>query len=378
MRICTIAARNYLPQARVLARSYAEHNCGESCTVLLLDDPRGTVDDRFEPFDVMRPAQAGVERFAAMAATHDVQELAALLKPLLVRFLLEFERAPLACVDADVRFFNDIEEIAYLVASEGIVITPHGGFVAVAPGDDTDTLLDWWRGRLRFGPDELRSVVSRFHVVRDPGVNVRYRNLSELVLERSGDGYTVDGAPLRFVHFSGFDPARPYAPVRQHTRGRLTAKSPLASLAEGYAAELRDAGSESGGERGWMYAALGDGTPLTATLRRLYGQGERERAFRLSPFNPEGAAEFAKWCQGAASRGSAYGLTRAALAVYEERADLRAAFPDLDGEDGPGFLRWISDHRQDAADLGLPPDWLSAARPGSPGNRSPRSARGEA
>ena len=29
MRICTIVARNYLPQARVLARSYAQHNDGE-------------------------------------------------------------------------------------------------------------------------------------------------------------------------------------------------------------------------------------------------------------------------------------------------------------------------------------------------------------
>ncbi len=164
MRICTIAARNYLPQARVLARSYAAHNGGEPCSLLLLDDPQRTVVDAGEPFEILRPEQVGIERFERMAASYDVKQLAALLKPVLLRHLLERDRAPLACADADTRFFDDIGEVAQLAETEGIVITPHGGFVAVAPGEGSGRLIDWWRGRLGFSLDELGSVASRFHV----------------------------------------------------------------------------------------------------------------------------------------------------------------------------------------------------------------------
>ena len=52
------------------------------------------------------------------------------------------------------------------------------------------------------------------------------------------------------------------------------------------------------------------------------------------------------------------------MVLYDARADLRQAFPDLAGKDGPRFFWWISDHRQDAADLGLPPEWLPSAPDG--------------
>ena len=374
MRICTIVARNYLPQARVLARSYAAHNGGEPCSLLLMDDPQRTVADAGEPFEILRPEQAGIERFEAMAAMYDVKELTAMLKPLLLGHLLEREGAPLACVDADVRFFDDIDEIARQAASDGVVVTPHGGFVAVAPGEDSRRLIDWWRGRPGFTPDQVSRVVAHAHVIRDPGVNVGYRNLGERTLERRADRYTVNGEPLRSFHFSGFDPARPYALSSHQTQIRLPDEPALAALCEEYAAELRTAGFDPEANGKWMYAELADGTPLTATLRRLYGCGEQAHAFQLSPFTPEGTAQFAAWCQGPADGAGAHGLTRAALAVHDARPDLQAAFPDPGGEDAPRFFWWISHHREDGADLGVPPAWLPSPLPGS--EEEPPAAEG--
>jgi glycosyltransferase involved in cell wall biosynthesis len=365
MRICTVVARNYLPQARVLARSYARHNGGEPCSVLLIDDPQGEVDDEREPFEIIRPDQLKLERFEGMAAVYDVKELAAVLKPLVLQYLLERDAEPLACVDADIRFFDDIGEIAQTVNSEGIVLTTHGGFVALAPDEDARRLIEWWRGRPRFSLDEVNSAVSRFHVVHDPGANVGYWSLRERSLERRGDSYLVNGAPLRFFHFSGFDPARPYALSEHQTLIRLPDEPVLAALCKEYAGELRDAGFDPDGRRPWMYAELADGTRLTAALRSLYGRAEPERALRLSPFSEAGTAEFIAWCQGPADRGVAHGLTWVALAVYDERSDLQTAFPDLEGADGPRYFWWISHHREDAADLGLPPEWLPAPAPGS-------------
>ena len=355
MRICTIAARSCLPQARVLAHSYAEVSGDSPCSLLLLDDPERTVDAAGEPFEIVRPDQLGIERYEGMAAMYDVAGLASAVKPSLLRYLLERDREPVAYFDPDIRFFDDVDEIARLAAEEGLVLTPRASgshdpaFVAVAPGE----MAERW---LHPAPD----VATPAHVLRDPGVNVAYWNLEERRLERDGDRYTVNGEPLRFFHFSGFDPARPFALSSHQTRIRLPDEPVLAALCEQYAAEVIGEGFDRDGHRAWAYRELADGTPLTDGLRGLYGEGERAGAFRLSPFTQEGTREFMAWCQSPGDRGAGHGLSRLALAVYDGRSDLRLAFPDLDGADGPRFAVWIAQNRRQAADLGLPPDWLPA------------------
>ncbi len=55
MLITTVVARNYLPQARVLARSFRAHHPDGRVVVLVLDAPGdGLRDD--EPFEVVAPA----------------------------------------------------------------------------------------------------------------------------------------------------------------------------------------------------------------------------------------------------------------------------------------------------------------------------------
>jgi glycosyltransferase involved in cell wall biosynthesis/SAM-dependent methyltransferase len=401
MRICTIVARNYLPQARVLARSYAQHNHGAPCSVLLIDDPDRKLDAAAEPFEVIRPDDIGFERFDGMAAMYNVTELATAVKPLFLRYLLERDRAPLAYFDPDIEFFDEIDEIARLTETEGVVLTPHVafspvprddekpseldllasgtynlGFIALAPGDDAERLIAWWWERLRFDCviehamgvfvdqrwfDLVNSVVTRFEVVRDPGVNVAYWNLHERRLVRNGDKYVVSGAPLRFFHFSGFDPDRPFTLSKHQTRVRLPDEPVLAALCVEYAAKLRRNGFGARPPEPWPYGHLADGTTLTPQLRRLYGKGERDGAFRISPFTEAGTEEFIRWCQEPSGPGGAHGITRLAMAVYDGRVDLQQAFPDLAGTDGPRYYWWISHHRGDAAHLGLPPQWFPLA-----------------
>ncbi len=185
-----------------------------------------------EPFEIIRPEQLGVERFEGMAAMYDVKELAAVLKPLVLNYLLERDGEPVACVDADVRFFADIDEIARLTASEPVMLTPHGGFIVLAPGDDAGRLIDWWRGRERFSRDEVSRVVSRFHVIRDPGVNVGYWSLDEerwsaevqLRGERSPSSVVSlqrlrSGSTVRAVDTPGADPAPGRARPGRAVRG---------------------------------------------------------------------------------------------------------------------------------------------------------------
>lgn len=405
MRICTIVARNYLPQARVLATSYAEYNHGEPSSVLLIDDPQRTVDPAGEPFEIIRPEQLGIERYEGMTAMYDVTELATAVKPWLLGYLLGRDQQPIAYFDPDIRFFDQVDEIAALAASGEIVLTPHVafrpvprddckpseldllaagtynlGFIALAPGEMTDRLIAWWAERLRFDCviehaagkfvdqrwfDLVTSVVPRHHILRDAGANVAYWNLHERDVQAAGDRYTVNGEPLRFFHFSGFDPDRPYALSKHQDRVRLPDEPVLTALCDAYAAELRAAGFDRDGHLPWLYGQLADGTPLTPRLRLLYNEGERAGTFRLSPFTDAGTREFKAWCQSTADRGANHGLSRLALAVYDGRSDLQLTFPSLEAEDGARYARWISYHRRDATDLGLPPEWLPAPPPGA-------------
>ena len=391
MRICTIISRSYLAQARVLALSYAEHNRGESCSVLLLDDPGRTVDPSSEPFEIVRPEELGIERFESLAAMYDVTELAAAVRPRLLGRLLERNPGPLAYVDPDIRFFAEIDRIAQLAAEEKVVLTPHLlgeplprddlepsesallasgnydlGFIALAPGPTAERLISWWSEPSRFaysmqdGPDVrldqrrfdlVASVTPAFHASSDPGANVSYWNLHERRLERQGDRYVVNGGPLRFFHFSGFDPTRPHTLSRHQTRVRFADDPLLAEICDEYAADLYAQGLEGARTQQWGYGRLHDGTKLSPVLRRLYAEGERTGAFGFSPFTEAGTNEFLTWCQEPAELGASHGLTRLCLAIYRMRPDLRQAFPDLDGDDGPRFLAWS--HRHGVEEMGV-------------------------
>ena len=57
--------------------------------------------------------------------------------------------------------------------------------------------------------DFAAGLVPHLTILRDPGYNLAYWNLPKRDLRWDAEhGYTVDGVPLRFFHFSGYDPER--------------------------------------------------------------------------------------------------------------------------------------------------------------------------
>ena len=82
-------------------------------------------------------------------------------------------------------------------------------------------------------------------VLLDEGYNVAYWNLFEREFKRGADGYEVNGRPLRFYHYSGFDPLRRYA-LSKHQVGemriRLQDNFDLAQLCSRYADQLLASG----------------------------------------------------------------------------------------------------------------------------------------
>ena len=172
MRICTIVARNYLAQARVLAASLQRLDEVPELSVLVLDDEDDEVAESRELFDVVRPRDLDIEprEFHHMATIYDVTELATAVKPwLLQRMLVSHE---VVCyLDPDIEVFSSLDEIELQARLHSIVLTPHTtrpmprdgllpseqtirlagvfnlGFIAVSRG--ADEFLSWWSERLR-------------------------------------------------------------------------------------------------------------------------------------------------------------------------------------------------------------------------------------
>ena len=209
-----------------------------------------------------------------------------------------------------------------------------------------------------FAPGLLPSL----HVLRDPGCNVAYWNLPSRHLRHGKEGYEVDGRPLRFFHFTGFDPAQPDRLSKHQDRIDLARHPALRELCHAYAQALEREGHSRWRARQYAWDALPDGTLLDSAARRVYRDGAKSGdLLHRDVFTAEGCEAFLTYLRAPASQGGKHGVSRYLHAVWAERDDLRQAFPNLGGADGPRLVAWAS--REGGLQPALAPHAGMAGRP---------------
>ncbi|TNC27352.1 FkbM family methyltransferase [Amycolatopsis alkalitolerans] len=383
---CTIVARNYLPAAKVLARSYLAHHPGNDFVIAVIDahdEPAAQEGFRVVGWEAFGIAE---DDYLRMATAYSVTELATSVKPYLLRELRrEYDVA--IYLDPDIQVFAPMPEVAELAVAHSIVLTPHVlsplprdgcepdeagimgsgifnlGFIGVGPG--SGEFLDFWAERLRHdaivAPERQLFTDQRWvdnvpalfghHVLRDPGFNVAYWNLHERPLRRADDGrLTAGGAGLRFFHFSGYRPEQPWLLTMyciRKPRVMLSENPDLRELCDEYGAALRAAGyAETLEAVPYGFLAFGDGLPLPRLARRAFREAwiKAERKKKSLPphaYGTDGGEALREWLAEPGNEAqAAAGLNRMALAVWSARADLRTAFPDPTGGDAEAFRAW--------------------------------------
>nr|WP_042184143.1 glycosyltransferase [Kibdelosporangium sp. MJ126-NF4]CEL16098.1 Glycosyltransferase [Kibdelosporangium sp. MJ126-NF4]CTQ94024.1 Glycosyltransferase [Kibdelosporangium sp. MJ126-NF4] len=393
---CTIVARNYLPFARVLAKSYREHHPDHEFVVFVTDGvPEGASADGYR---LTGPDMLDIDRddYLRMATSYTVAELAGAVKPLLLRQLLT-EADVVISLHPDIEFFAPMPEVVALAAREDIVLTPRFlsplprdnkepteqaiqgegmfdlGFLAVGRG--AGGFLDFWTERLRQDAvidtaaqlfadqrwaDQIPTLF-RHTIVRDPGFNVAYWNLHERPLSRDADGTLRAGThPLRFFHFSGYRPEDPWLLSRHcqvRPRIRLSEQPEVARLCATYRESLLANGyREPLKSVPYGYDTLADGTKLTMALRRMFRDAWREAEqpdaeelrFKRAvteipphPFGDDNSAGFQRWLATPSSPPEeAAGTNRLLMAVWANRGDLQRAFPWPCGTDAAAYRQW--------------------------------------
>lgn len=376
--VCTIIAKNYVAQARVLARSFAEHHPDGRFWTLLIDDFEGFIDPGREPFRILTPADIGCEEFAGMAARYTVLELSTAVKPWLFRHLMDRSGSPVTYLDPDIKVYGSLERLEQLAAEHGVVLIPHNtdplphdgrrprqvdvmiagiynlGHLSLAPTPEVERLIDWWAERLlrdcRVDPiwgyfvdqrwfDLVPGFMTDFAILRDPEYNLAYWNLHARRLEYEDGRYLVDGRRLAFFHFSGFDPEKPNSLSLHQDRIEIADVPALARICEEYAQDTMREGYAVASKWPYTYSTLDSGLRFDNTLRKLFWIAEDRGELDASPFTAEGTRAFLAWL-GSQEPGAPPGVNRLLAHLYGSRTDLREEFPELGGPDLGRLLTW--------------------------------------
>ena len=395
---CTIVANNYLAYARAFTRSFlARHPEGKVC-VLIVDLPQPGHRYEDEPFHVTFAHELDIPAFRHFAFRYSILELNTAVKPY---FLLHLHRT-LGCdricyFDPDILVFGDLGELYEKLGSADAVLTPHLtapiedtavpaereillsgiynlGFLGLGFNERTLRFLDWWGRRLyreclhdverglfvdQRWMDFAPAFLPRAEILRDPGYNVAYWNLVHRKLEEREDGWRVNGEPLRFFHFSGYDFRRPEQISKFQNRFTFADRPDVAPLFRIYAERIRAEGQQEVHGYPYQYGRFDNGVPVPelsrGALRKIDPEGRRWP----DPFVTEGPDTFFDWLrQPAGDLRSPIPIPRLALLLWDHRHDLQLFFPRPWAEDRLRFAHWF------AASSG-PPENIDRAFTGS-------------
>jgi glycosyltransferase involved in cell wall biosynthesis len=378
----TICARNYLAYATTLGRSLRQHHPDQTLVVWLIDGlPANAALPELRLRDIaeiLAPSE-----LAHLRASYNLRELATSVKPACMAALFAEGGREVVYLDPDIQVFAPLDGVlAPLAAGADGLLTPHVlhplprdgrlpndhellmagvfnlGFLALAAGKPARELIEWWGGWLRthcfedkgtgtFTDQKWLNFAPAFwqgiQVSRDLTVNVAYWNLSERELALVDGRWLVNGQPLTFFHFSGFDPNDPGKLSKHQDRIAVAPGTPLARLLQQYAERLF-----AHGHREWRGVepapvAFENGVPWDNLCRSLYRQSlDLGLSFPEPLATVEGS--FYAWLRepvNAVVEGRRP-VTRYLHAAYLRRPDLVRAFPDLFGADHDAFQAWLA------------------------------------
>jgi len=313
--VFTIISRNYAAQAACLMESLSQAEPSARRVVVATDGPIPALAGRAEVID----AATLDAPFDAMRLYYDALELNTAVKPYAFRRLLaESGVGSVTYLDPDIWVYRPLDVVREALTHADLCLTPHLtrplsgpgqpddhtilqsgsynlGFMAARRHEEVFGLLDWWAEKCRLDcrvdfagglftdqrwMDLAPGFVSRFARLRQSGLNLAYWNLPGRTLTRESSGWQVDGEPLDFFHFSGFDPARPHNLSKHQSRIVVAPGSDLAKLLEDYAEALKRNGHAATRAVPYAHDRFESGRAVTGPMRRralraLRSQGER-------------------------------------------------------------------------------------------------------
>ncbi|MDG4596271.1 MAG: glycosyl transferase [Candidatus Contendobacter sp.] len=333
VHLFTSITANYLPKARVLAQSAKRQTADIRFHLLLCDDYPPEADPNTEPFDsIINVTELPIPDQEVWLFGHTVVEMCTAVKALgFLEIARRFAAEKIFYFDPDIVILSGLDELIERLDQRSILLTPHLsepeqgldavvdneiaslkhgvfnlGFLGVRTSAEGIRFLNWWAERLRyFCHDDIAgglftdqrwldlapAFFEDIAILREPIYNVATWNLTHRPVAGSLErGFTINGEPLSFYHFSGFDSGAQEVMLKKYA----DTDSVLFDLRRWYIAECQRMGQQELGSRQCRYD--------------VFDSGER--------------------------------ITRAQRILYRSRLDLRQAFPNPFHTDGDSYYRW--------------------------------------
>lgn len=278
--------------------------------VLFLDPPAGFVSLDAANFQTILTSDLEIPNLAGFLFKYTVLEASTAVKPYLLDYLLErYGIEKLLYIDPDILILNSLDPLRDDLDEANILLTPHLlspipaddrrltehdilksgvynlGFLGLRNSLESKRLLRWWSDKLyhhcivdiaqnlfvdQRWMDLVPGLFDGVKILRDPGYNVAYWNLHERYVSLE-DGIAVNGnAPLRFLHFSGFDADKPWIVSKHQDRFGMADIGELRELYLRYRDLLVEHGWNEA--KRWTYGHdfFQNGVRVTPSVRRYY------------------------------------------------------------------------------------------------------------
>ena len=278
----TVCARNFLAQAQVLSEGLVCNHPSVRFHVALCDEMSQIDRDSF-PFSLISVEELGIPRFREMHDRYSVTELNTSIKPFVFLYLFrKYPGEPVVYFDPDILVIDRLVELEEALSNGAdCVLTPHLtepaefaemneqrllqfgiynlGFCALRDTEMVRRIVAWWGRRLeqecvidlaaglfvdQKWADLFPAFIEKTTILRHPGYNVAYWNLSQRTVRQTPLGWRVNGEPLRFFHFSGSVPDEKFTFSRHSDEFRTETLRDVAVLFRDYLLALRRFGLE--------------------------------------------------------------------------------------------------------------------------------------
>jgi hypothetical protein len=270
----TLCSINYLAQAKTLADSIKNTNPLWHFVVGLVDKNTGNIDLSFLGCEVLEVEQIQIEGFEQMINSYSIVELITAVKPFYFAYFFKkySDVDKIIYFDPDIVVFDSLIRLDEKLDVNDIILTPHFttpitdkflptekhvfntgvfnlGFLAVKRSENTSNMLKWWEDKLRtecildltrgYFVDQLWMTLvpayfDNVFIDKYPGYNMAHWNLHERTLTETANGFTVNGVPLIFYHFSHYHPERPNEIAAYHTRFSFEKRPDLKVIFQNY------------------------------------------------------------------------------------------------------------------------------------------------
>jgi hypothetical protein len=327
VHIFTSAAFNYIPKARILFNSLRTYHPECELHLALADEGHSEIDLSQEPFDSVLPlSELDIPDYRGWAFCHEIVELATAIKPFaLLKILSKPDCAKVLYLDPDTVVFSRLDDILDALDTSNLVLTPHQtvpessmsavidneicslkhgvfniGFIGVAASPEGRRFAEWWSQRLYhfcradicnglFTDQKWIDLVPAFFdglaIMHSGRHNLATWNLTTRHV--TGDlenGISVDGEPLGFYHFTGFDSGNHRIMAAKNAKGN----APVQALIKWYEQQIRTLGNDPLAKIDWAYNTFSNGEKITRSQRIVYRERVDLQAAFPDPFESSG------------------------------------------------------------------------------------------